>query len=62
MLLAISWPSLLRILPRLGFTMTLSRFRRAATSLQYCFLAVMMYMALPTMAKPINVMTTAIAK
>ena len=39
--LAINCPSQLRMLPRLGFTLTLSRFRRSATSVQYCFFAVM---------------------
>ena len=40
MLLAISCPSQLRILPRLGFTSTLSRFSLDATSVQYSFSAV----------------------
>ena len=60
MLLAMSCPSQLRMLPRPGFTLTLSRFSREATSIQYCFLAVMMYIALPMTANPINVINTAI--
>ena len=34
MLLAMSWPSQLSMLPRLGLTLTLSRVSREATSIQ----------------------------
>ena len=62
MLLAMSCPSQLSMLPRVGFTLRLSRTSLAATSLQYCFSAVMMYPALPMMATPISVNATAMAK
>ena len=62
MLLAINCPSQLRILPLFGFTLTLSRLSRAATSVQYSFSAVMIYPAFTTTDMPIIVNTNAISR